>query len=753
MGSQKENNDVEILVVEDSRTQAEKLSHLLTEHGFQVRVAANGKEALAAAQERRPTIIVSDIVMPEMDGYTLCKKIKSEAGLKDIPVILLTSLSRLPDVVKGIECGADNFVKKPYNEKSLLGCIEYLLLNRKLRTEPRTEFGVEIYLAGQKHYVTSDRRQILDLLISTYDEAVRMNEDLEGRQRELARSYHLLDVLYRMAASLNASAGVEEIASRAIRHALEFPGVQAGWIFLRDGDGRSHSVCAGGLPAAVEDGCAMENDCPCLSKLASGELPQAMNIVECDWLRKKQDDNPGLRCHAAVPLRSGDRAFGVMNLAGTDQRLFSDAELRILTGVGDQVAVALERGELLEQLERKVQERTAALSAEITERKQLEAQLLQSQKMEAVGRLAGGIAHDFNNLLTVIKGYSELLVEEVGGDGRLRRAAEEIDKAADRAALLTRQLLAFSRRQVLEPEVLDLNDVVANMDKMLRRLIGEDIDLVSVRRPGLGRVKADPGQIEQVIMNLAVNARDAMPQGGKLTLETANVELDEVYARNHVAITPGSYVMLAVSDTGCGMDAETQARIFEPFFTTKELGKGTGLGLATVYGIVKQSGGYIWVYSEPGQGTTFKVYLPRLEEAVETAQPEREIVRPARGSETVLLVEDEENVRQLVRQTLEKNGYTVLEARAGAEATQLSAQHPGPIHLMLTDVVMPKMSGRELAERLALLRPGIKVLYMSGYTDNAIVHHGVLDPGTAFLQKPFTAADLGQKVREVLDSP
>jgi len=403
--------------------------------------------------------------------------------------------------------------------------------------------------------------------------------------------------------------------------------------------------------------------------------------------------------------------------------------------------------------------RVIVVSRDVTERKraedelrQTEDRLRQSQKMEAIGQLAGGIAHDFNNLLTAIMGYSELLLSRLQPGDLRRRDAEEIGKAADRAASLTHQLLAFSRRQVLRPVVLDLNAVVTNMEGMLRRLIREDIDLITVSGPALGRVKADPGQIEQVIMNLIVNARDAMPQGGRLTVETANVELDEAYARRHVAAQPGPYVMLAVTDTGCGMDAETQAHIFEPFFTTKEKGKGTGLGLATVYGIVKQSGGSIWVDSEPGLGTTFTIYLPRVEEAGESLKPSAAPSKISRGSETVLLVEDEEGVRRLAYEVLQLKGYTMLEARDGSEALRIGQAHPGPIHLLVTDAVMPGMSGRQLAEHLAPVHPEAKVLYMSGYMDNTIVHHGVLDQGMAFLQKPFTADILARKVREVLDA-
>ncbi len=389
---------------------------------------------------------------------------------------------------------------------------------------------------------------------------------------------------------------------------------------------------------------------------------------------------------------------------------------------------------------------------DISDRKRLEAQFLQAQKMEAVGRLAGGVAHDFNNLLTIINGYGQLLLERLEPNNPLQGHASEIMKAGERAASLTRQLLAFSRQQVLQLQVLDLNAVVTNVEKMLRRLIGEDIELRTVLNRELGRVKADAGQLEQVIMNLAVNARDAMPQGGKLTIETASVELDESYVRSHADVKPGRYVMLAVTDTGIGMEKETQALIFEPFFTTKEKGKGTGLGLATVYGIVKQSGGDIWVYSEPGRGTSFKIYMPRVEETVEAVELGKPLAKRPTAQETVLLVEDEVGVRSLLHGVLTSGGYTVLEGRRGEEALRIAELHQGPIHLILTDVVMPGMSGRELAERLKASRPEMKVLYMSGYTDDAIVHHGVLDPGMAFLQKPFTPDALARKVREVLDA-
>jgi PAS domain S-box-containing protein len=390
---------------------------------------------------------------------------------------------------------------------------------------------------------------------------------------------------------------------------------------------------------------------------------------------------------------------------------------------------------------------------DVTERRALEQQLRQSQKMEAIGRLAGGIAHDFNNLLMVISGYSEFLLERLGPEPGLRGPAKEISAAAERATSLTRQLLAFSRKQMLAPKVLDLNAVVTENLKMLTRLIGEDIDLVMIPGSELGAVKADPGQIEQVILNLAVNARDAMPQGGKLTIETANVTLDEAYARVHSPVQPGDYTMLAITDTGVGMDNETQTHIFEPFFTTKGT-KGTGLGLSTVYGIVKQSGGYIWVYSEIGKGTTFKTYFPHvmMEEAAAVDQPVATLTTPTESTrETILVVEDEANLRRLTRQFLENQGYTVLEAADGAAAVQICVAHQGLIALLLTDVIMPGMNGRELAQRVSEIRPNMKVLYMSGYTENAIGHNGTLDAGITLLQKPFTLHALKAKVREVLD--
>lgn len=431
------------------------------------------------------------------------------------------------------------------------------------------------------------------------------------------------------------------------------------------------------------------------------------------------------------------------------KRSIRDQEIKV-PGKDDGLRTYLISGEIINL---HGEECILAVTSDITEHRALEEQLRQSQRMEAIGQLAGGVAHDFNNLLTAITGYSELSLKRLGINHPVSKNIEEIQKAGTRAARLTRQLLAFSRKQLLQAKLVDLNTLVADMDKMLQRLIGEHIDVKTILKPDLGQIKADPGQIEQVLLNLVVNARDAMPTGGKITIETGKVDLDESYAGSHVAVIPGPYILLAVTDTGKGMDAATQARIFEPFFTTKEVGKGTGLGLSTVYGIVKQSDGYIWVYSELEKGTTFKVYLPCIVEPIKDEEAATSPTDAASGDETILLVEDEEQLRRLARHILEASGYKVIVATNGVEGLQICKDFPDHIDLLLTDVVMPLMSGRQLAEKMLALRPQTKILYMSGYTDDSVVRHGVLEDDAFFLQKPFTPSILELKVREVLDQP
>ena len=449
----------------------------------------------------------------------------------------------------------------------------------------------------------------------------------------------------------------------------------------------------------------------------------------------------GFRSMIFVPLISKDQFIGTLSLRSTRPNAYTDQDTKVTESIGVQIAGAIANAQLFAEHIRSEEEKAV-----------LQEQLRQSQKMEAIGQLAGGIAHDFNNLLTIIKGYSQLSLLDLKESDPLWGNIQEIQKATQRATDLTRQLLAFSRRQILDLKVIDLNSLLKDLDKMLRRIIGEDIELATLLTEELGRVKIDPGQFEQMILNLAVNARDAMPSGGKLTIETANVILDEEYAHTHIGVTPGPYVRLSVSDTGVGIPMEVKEKVFEPFFTTKEKGKGTGLGLSTVYGIVKQSGGNIWVYSEPAHGTTFKIYLPRVEEDLDTLYGRDESDFLPGGGETVLLVEDEPSVRDLAHRLLNQQGYKVLEAANGEEALHVAQEHAGEkIHLLLTDVVMPRMGGKELTDQLKIFRPDIKVLYASGYTDNAIVHHGVLERGTHFLQKPFSPSGLVRKVREVLD--
>ena len=467
-----------------------------------------------------------------------------------------------------------------------------------------------------------------------------------------------------------------------------------------------------------------------------------------DFIRLKLHDSESEKLNQELRTRSQQMESEIFARAQEIQE--ANRQLR-----ASNAAMASLHGEL----ECRVQKRTAelamaneSLQTEFRERRTLEEQLRQAQKMEAVGLLAGGVAHDFNNLLTVISGYSDILLRSLPADDSSRGPIQEIYKAGERAAHLTRQLLAFSRKQVLEPKILDLNAIVQEVGRMLQRLIGEDISLTMTLAQDLRSVKVDPGQIEQVILNLAVNARDAMPQGGRLTIETANIELDSTYAQAHFEVKPGRYVMLAISDTGHGMEESVRTRIFEPFFTTKEPGKGTGLGLATVYGIIKQSGGNLYVYSELGRGTTFKVYLPYVPLKPSTGKSLHGFKPAMHGNETILVVEDDPAVRDMTTLSLRTYGYNVLESCHGEEAIQVCAQYHGAIHMIVTDVVMPRMGGRQVVEALRPNYPSMKILYQSGYTDDAVVRHGVLEAETAFLQKPFTPVALASKVREVLDA-
>jgi PAS domain S-box-containing protein len=1129
-----------ILAVEDSPTQLESLKYVLEKSGFSVITAANGKDGLSAAKANASAIdlVITDIVMPEMDGYAFCKELRADGSLKHLPVVLLTALSDPSDVIKGLESGADNFICKPYEDRALLARIQNVLANQEIRKTARSELGIKVFFAGQHFMINADRLQILDLLLSTYENAVSRNNELVQARDELRRLNEGLESqVAERTADLRARIKEEECLfaiSKLVAQprdsldeslAAAVPLIPSGWLYpqiararirfeerefapedfkltawtqsaeifikerkigtlelcyleerpardegpflqgerglivdiarqlgvmihkimteerieaisrfpeenpspiLRIGDdgrlmyanqsadlllrywecavgGRLPETWTAAVTAAMASGERREVELQCgdryyaldlcpiiaagylnaygrditgrkkafdreqlarevielLNRPAQAELAISMillsikkamdlgavgirlregedfpyyaangfsedfmaaerylcrrdamgdvlrdaggepvlecmcGIVLCGrtdptlpfftpggsfWtnsttrllastseaerqsVTRNRCNSQGYESVALIPLIADRTIIGLLQLNDSRQDRFSLDSILFFESLSASIGVALKRkqseeaqqgselryrrlfesakdGILIldaetgmivdvnpflvdllgyskdEFLGKKVWElgflkdaipnqenfweltekgqvryedmplRTQAGQQidvefvsnvylvkdqkviqcnirDITERVRTEKesdglreQLQVSQKMEAIGSLAGGIAHDFNNLLCVIMNYADFALEKAGdADGALKLNLQEIVKAADRAAALTHQLLAFSRKQVMQMVPMNLNRVAAGIEKMLRRIIGEDIDFIQKLSPDLGVIQADPGQIEQVLMNLAVNARDAMPEGGKLTIETSNEELEEPYAFRRKDLRPGPYVRLAVTDSGYGMDEKTKARIFEPFFTTKEKGKGTGLGLSTVYGIVKQSAGDISVYSELGQGTSLKIYFPRVYPADAAAPDDKEAARPSTGTETVLVVDDEAAVLALAERILGDAGYTALIAADADEALRACARHEGPIHLLLTDVVMPNMSGKTLARKIKALRPRIKTLYISGYTDDAIVHHGVLDAGTHFLGKPFTAADLTIKIREVLDA-
>jgi PAS domain S-box-containing protein len=882
-----------VLVVEDSPTQLQELSFLLEESGFSVVTASNGKLGLAAARANAIDVVISDIVMPEMDGYSLCKALRADERLQHVPVILLTSLADPKDVIQGLESGANNFICKPYEPAALLARVQNVLANQEIRRSESSAMGITIFFAGQSFFITADRLQILDLLLSTYENAVcrnnelvrardelrGLNEQLEARvaertatlqaevveRRRLQEREHHLNGLLRAIRDINQLIVREKdpalLLQQACERLVERRGYRAVWAALPVRRGQPAFVAHVGWGEAADR---------FSEELRQGSLPSCWGSARAAELGLAVIDRR-VSCRACplsaayghdqgcvVPLRHGARDFGTLGICLATGMEIDEDETALLLEVGDDLGLALsgiategarkegeekyrvlfesagdaifiadpETGIILDanrmaerllgmsrqeiigmnraalhpttgEYDRQLAAHAAAgrvtdtesivvdrsgrhipvrISATVLElgdktvlqgifrdvterhraeqeRQNLEDQLRTSQKMEAIGSLAGGVAHDFNNLLSLILSYNGFAMDAIPKGDPIHDDLQEVKNAAERAVALTRQLLAFGRKQILQPEPLDLNRIAAGLEKMLRRILGEDIDFVQVLEPRLGLTLADAGQIEQVLMNLVVNARDAMPAGGKLTIETANVEVDAEYAARHVAANPGPYVQLTVTDTGCGMNEQTRERLFEPFFTTKEKGKGTGLGLSTVYGIVRQTGGNIWVYSEPGQGTTFKVYLPRAPATTTetTVKPPLLGGSHATGTETIVVVEDEEGLLKVARRALEAAGYTVVTAGEGEEALRLCAQHAGEIDLLVTDVVMPGMSGRALADALAKTRPTLKVLYMSGYTDNAIVHHGVLDAGTLFLGKPFTSATLTQKVREVLD--
>ena len=711
--------EMNILIVEDSRTQAELLEEILKRENYAVFRAEDAAGALRMLRERSYGVILSDIEMPGMNGYELCRKIKDDPATKDIPLILLSVLSDPRDIIRGLECGADNFVTKPFEPDYLLSWIKHHLINRELRRGGGARAGLEFYFGGRKHFLSSDRMQILDILLSTYEAAVKKNRELRDAQKDLER--------------LNSSLEnrVAERTAELLREVEAHARTESDLIVAK----QREDMVLRTVPAAFF--CARQTDGGLSLEWVSEGAAKLCACRQEDLLREPDFWFSRVHPEDLERVRADLGRLAVTGTASTEYRWrVTGEDYRWLLA-----SVSLSDGKVL------------GLWLDISEKRALELQLRQAQKMEAVGRLAGGVAHDFNNLLTAIDGYADFLLRSMPQEDPRRADVGEIIRAAGTAASLTRQLLAFSRRQIFKPRVVDINSTVLDTQKLLKRLIGENIGVALDLSREECRVKADPGQLEQIVMNLVVNARDAMPDGGKVTLCTENVQLSENYAEMHMDVRPGPYVMLTISDTGRGIPREMAQHIFEPFFSTKDLGKGTGLGLATVYGIVKHSGGNIYVYSEPGLGTTFKIYLPRVAEALTAAAPPPVPAAALRGSETLLVVEDDDGVRGFALRALRESGYTVLEAKNPAEALALCEAHAKEISLVLTDTVMPGMNGYELYGRLRGRCKDVKVVFMSGYTDTELAHVLLSVEQLPFLQKPVSADDLTRKIRETLDAP
>jgi two-component system cell cycle sensor histidine kinase/response regulator CckA len=836
-----------ILIVDDDFHTRELYVSLLTPFGHQVLEAKDGKEGLEQARLRKPDLIISDILMPTMNGYEFVTSLRNISALNRIPVIF-HSASFLDQEARalGASCGVSLFILKPCEPEQALAIVHQALgveVGTPAPPAPKTEKGDAIpvlidafFKRGQQLDAVSLRlAALLDLglQLSRPCETMTLLTKAGNAAREIVgANYAAVGIWREDALQLESltligmdSATVESMGKAAF------------------GGGIFNSIMAERKPQRA---------------FSPHRNPVALGLPPC---------HPPVHSFLGVPLLAGDHLYGWLYVAQKLSTLeFDDEDERVLVALAAQVGLAYENSlsllaiqEHAAKLEAEIEERKRAenrfrmlietapmgiviadkrgrivganaqalrmfayereeligqsvdmllperlrpsheghlagyardphprpmgmeliarrkdgtefpveislgpleandemlissIIVDISARKKMERQLRLSQRMEAIGELAGGVAHDFNNLLAVILGCTDVVLDSLPAEHSAVKKVEMVRQAACSAADLTRQLLAFSRQQLLQPRVLDLKEVIGKTQVLLRRLIGENIDIAISLDPSLGCVKADPGQIEQVLLNLAVNARDAMPKGGRLAIEARNVELDESYKDEHLAAVPGRYVMLAVEDTGCGMNRETQARIFDPFFTTKELGKGTGMGLATVYGIVKQSGGYIWVYSELGKGTVFKVYLPLVNQSTQPTQQKDPDGTNLRGSETILLAEDSDSLREMTKEYLESVGYSVIESSSGQSALQQARDFDGIIHLLLTDIVMPEMSGPELAAQIASFRSGIKIIFTSGYTDDAIARQGILDPRVAFIQKPYRPKALARKIREVLE--
>lgn len=803
-----------ILIVDDSDTNLYLLRALLQGHGYVVDDASHGTDALAVARSNPPDLVVSDLLMPVMDGYTLLRHWRGDGPLRGIPFIVYTATYTEPrDERLAMALGADAFILKPAEPEALLARIREVLEKRALGELPSaSERPVEEQVLLKEYnevLIQKLEKKALQLSKTNGDLLAEIAErkraeialrESEDRYRNLFNS--IIDPLFvydrgNLSVLAVNDAAVERygysreefmvMTIRDLRGADDAP-VLPDELSTTGSDGRNR----GSGKHQTRNGATIDVEITAHSLDFSGRPACVVQVRDVTEIRRAQAEvAQKSRLLQAVVEGTSDAVF-VKDLDGR-YLLFNDAAARSVgmsvdevIGKDDTALFNLEdartvmdndRGVISSNEVHIVEEHllsggvqrvfhalkapyrdedgkvvgVVGVSRDITEHRKLEEQLRQSQKMEAIGRLAGGVAHDFNNLLTIISGHAELLQTAFGASEADVESLNAIGEASERAAALTRQLLGFSRKSMLQPKVLDVNAVIEETGKMLRRLIGEDIHFTTVLAPRLNLVKVDPGQLSQMLMNLAVNARDAMPKGGSLTIETGNVELSADYADTHLDCRPGPHVMLAMTDTGCGMSREVAARIFEPFFTTKEVGKGTGLGLAMVFGIVQQSEGCIHVYSEPGRGSTFRIYLPAVD-AQAMEDDRTEALSDLRGTETILLVEDDDGVRGLARRCLESYGYTVIAASDGREALGIAQAHRGALHLVLTDVVMPTMGGPELAEHLRKQFSQVKVLFTSGYTDDAVVRHGLLSANVSFIQKPYSPKALGAKVRHVLDT-
>lgn len=802
-----------ILIVDDREENLYLLETLLKANSHSVQSAANGKQALERLKAGDIDMIISDILMPVMDGFQLCRHVKTDETLHHIPFIVYTATYTGPqDEEFAKKIGADLFLVKPCEPEVFMESLREVAASskdRKIASTPKPLKQEEMLKLYSERLVRKLEQKMLEL-----EKEVQTRQETEEFLRAIFKAANNVALVVTDLTNMDAmitdfSPGAEQIFGYTAEEAIgkpvamlhrpedieKYAGIRHHTRENREGfTGEVIKVRKSGeqFPALFSLYPILNKDGDVIAIL-SVTIDITAQIRTEKALRESEEKYRAIFDGAAEGIRIIDRQtkkFTYVNPAMCRMLGYTEDELRHMTvrDIMPPEVVALINTEIerhdsknksifLNDIPNLKKDGTIiytdvaltprividgrhnsiAFSTDITEKKKaeddikkIEEQLRRSQKLEALGRLTGGIAHDFNNILTTIIGNADMMLMDVPKDNPMHSDLEEIKIAGDRAASLISQLLAFSRKQILQPTVMNLNDTVNDMDKMLRRIIGEDIELSTILAPDLGQVEADEGQIEQVIMNLAVNARDAMPRGGKVTIETANTDIDEAYTHDHVAIIPGPYVMLAISDTGTGMNRNVQENLFEPFFTTKSKEKGTGLGLSTVYGIVKQSNGNIYVYSEPGKGTTLKVYLPRVEKSI-VKKKKAKRPKTLSGSETILVVEDNEMVGNLTMRILKQSGYRVLIAPDGREALRVLKEYEGYIHLVLTDVVMPGMSGEKLEKKLKAARPDIKVLFMSGYTDNAVVHHGLLSQGKVFLQKPFTPEDLTRKIREVLE--